>query len=169
MLRYVEVQRDAYTAFVEDVAHELHLPSLADGGVLLLPCFRCEYNGRYRCFISGINGQVIGTGLLEEARMADRSARLNAERHRRWLDQSKRPAGESFWQAEVDRVRAAVAPAGEGEQASEQAAVPKINLGKSQLREQISEATGSKNKQAAKTLGAALLMIGVIIYAPGFV
>ena len=54
-----EVHRKAHEIRVEDVKHELHLPSLADGGVLLMPCFVCEYtfDGEpYRCFVSGING-----------------------------------------------------------------------------------------------------------------
>ena len=173
---------------VEDVKHELHLPSLADGGVLLMPCFVCEYtfDGEpYSCFVSGINGQLIGMthtvqsflyrtiggsiglligacvvpywgslniwlhggvlgtpvaqavvgavvgtlighmsrGRLEESVMAERFAKLNAERHQKWLAKLERdrqenkksegPANEAFWQAEVDRVRADVLPAGD--------------------------------------------------------
>ena len=181
-----EVHRKAYEIRVEDMKHELHLPSLADGGVLLMPCFVCEYtfDGEpYTCFVSGINGQLIGMthprratsfmyrtiggsiglligacapldiyfqgwvlgtpvaqavvgavagtlighmngGRLEESVMAERFAKLNAERHQKWLAKLERekrqenrksegPANEAFWQAEVDRVRAAVLPAGD--------------------------------------------------------
>ena len=54
--------------------------------------------------------------------MAERFAKLNAERHQKWLAKLERdrqenkksegPANEAFWQADVDRVRAAVLPAG---------------------------------------------------------
>ena len=179
-----EVHRKAYEIRVEDMKHELHLPSLADGGVLLMPCFVCEYtfDGEpYTCFVSGINGQLIGMthprratsflyrtiggsiglligacgpldlmfrgstpvlaqavvgavvgtlighingGRLEESVMAERFAKLNAERHQKWLAKLERekrqeskksegPANEAFWQAEVDRVRAAVLPVGD--------------------------------------------------------
>ena len=179
-----EVHRKAHEIRVEDVKHELHLPSLADGGVLLMPCFVCEYtfDGEpYSCFVSGINGQLIGMthprratsflyrtiggsiglligacgpldlmfrgstpvlaqavvgavvgtlighingGRLEESVMAERFAKLNAERHQKWLAKLERekrqehrksegPANEAFWQAEVDRVRAAVLPVGD--------------------------------------------------------
>ena len=181
-----EVHRKAHEVRVEDVKHELHLPSLADGGVLLMPCFVCEYtfDGKpYSCFVSGINGQLIGMthprratsflyrtiggsiglligacapldiyfqgwvlgtpvaqavvgavagtlighmngGRLEESVMAERFAKLSAERHQKWLAKLERekrqenrksegPANEAFWQAEVDRVRAAVLPAGD--------------------------------------------------------
>jgi len=181
-----EVHRKAYEIRVEDVEDELHLPSLADGGVLLMPCFVCEYtfDGEpYTCFVSGINGQLIGMthprratsflyrtiggsiglligacapldiyfqgwvlgtpvaqavvgavvgtlighvsgGRLEESVMAERFAKLSAERHQKWLAKLERekrqenrksegPANEAFWQAEVDRVRAAVLPAGD--------------------------------------------------------
>jgi len=180
-----EVHRKAHEVRVEDVKHELHLPSLADGGVLLMPCFVCKYtfDGEpYRCFVSGINGQLIGMthprratsflyrtiggsiglligacgpldlyfqgwvlgtpvaqavvgavvgtlighmsrGRLEESVTAERFAKLNAERHQKWLAKLERdrqenkksegPANEAFWQAEVDRVRAAVLPAGD--------------------------------------------------------
>ena len=59
LAKSAEERPNAHHVHVEDVKHELHLPSLADGGVLLMPCFVCEYtfDGEpYRCFVSGING-----------------------------------------------------------------------------------------------------------------
>ena len=185
LAKSAEERPNAHHVHVEDVKHELHLPSLADGGILLMPCFVCEYtfDGEpYRCFVSGINGQLIGMthprratsflyrtvggsiglligacgpldlyfhgwvlgtpvaqavvgavvgtlighmsrGRLEESVTAERFAKLNAERHQKWLAKLERdrqenkksegPANEAFWQAEMDRVRAAVLPAGD--------------------------------------------------------
>ena len=57
---------------VEDLDYELSPGELAERGVVLLPCYVCEYShegNAYRCFISGTNGNVTGvtrhtTGLL---------------------------------------------------------------------------------------------------------
>jgi hypothetical protein len=63
----------------EDLTWELHGRSLATHGCVLLPCFVCEYTHAgeaYRCFVSGVNGQVHRNPMPHEhAHSLARSAR----------------------------------------------------------------------------------------------
>eukprot|EP00945_MAST-04E_sp_MAST-4E-sp1_P008727 g8727.t1 len=51
-------------SYVTDVVAEIQNPSLADHGVVYLPCFVCEYTmanstGPYNCFVSGIDSSLV--------------------------------------------------------------------------------------------------------------
>ena len=66
---------------IVNLVYKLSPGELAERGVVLLPCYVCEYTHQdkeYRCFISGINGQV--RALLARLRHTPHAARPHATR-----------------------------------------------------------------------------------------
>ena len=110
---------------IEDLKLELRPPSLADRGVVLLPCFVCKYTHNnvagYECYISGINanvgglethppGSLFGGSLSQDWRRVMRNMKFFERRHDEYRDFSCTAAEYDFWEGEMARVKAGVEP-----------------------------------------------------------
>ena len=100
---------------IEDLKLELRPPSLADRGVVLLPCFVCKYTHNnvagYECYISGVNGNVGGLETHPDRNEFWSTAMRGLKIFFKWHgDFSCTVAEYDFWEGEMARVKAGVEP-----------------------------------------------------------
>ena len=100
---------------IQDLTYELRPRSLADRGVVLLPCFVCKYTHNnvagYECYISGVNGNLAGLETHPDRNEYWSTAMRGLRIFFKWHgDFSCTVAEYDFWEGEMARVKAGVEP-----------------------------------------------------------
>ena len=184
---YLEIK--GMTHDITDLTYELRPRSLADRGVVLLPCFVCEYTHNnvagYECYISGVNGNLAGLETHpdrnEDWSMAMRSLKIFFKRHG---DFSCTVAEYDFWHGEMARVKAGMEP-WRDEEATRVLDNPLLNLGRQESKKQTEsrlaqerlDNTSANNEVSVSGLvyftifavpGVLPVLIGILISLPSF-